>query len=133
MGPTRPLKLSVREPFILFGDETVFGLGLALQRAATDGIKPRFRFEVSDSKESQRVVDSIGLRGAELVERSDGYEHLIETVSMLSDAASEESQIVLSGNARSIQEIKKGVTTRSKRRPNFIVKPYWSPGKTGLS
>jgi ferric-chelate reductase (NADPH) len=132
-GPTRPLKLAMDEPFTLFGDETTFGLGLALQHAASHSMKPRFHFEVSDLEESQRVLNSIGLRGAELVERSEGYEHLTETASALSVVANEEQQIVLSGNARSIQEIKKVIATKSKRTPRFIVKPYWSPGKRGLS
>ncbi len=133
LGPSKPLKLSLHEPFTLFGDETAFGLGLALQHAATGSTKPRFYFEVSNPEESHRVLNSIGLRGGELVERSRGYEYLAGTANVLSVAANEEQQIVLSGNARSIQEIKKVITTRSKRTPRFIIKPYWSPGKTGMN
>ncbi len=133
LGPTKPLKLSPHEPFTLFGDETTFGLGLVLQHAATNGIKPRFHFEVSDMEKSQRVLDSIGLQGAQLIGRSDGYEYLTETASILSGVADEGQQIVLSGNARSIQEIKKVIATKSKRTPRFVIKPYWSPGKSGMS
>jgi ferric-chelate reductase (NADPH) len=132
-GPTRQLKLVLEEPFTLFGDETAFGLGLALQNAATADVRPRFLFEVCDLEESRRALESIGLRDASLIKRENGGEHLAEVASRLSGAADELHQIALTGNARSIQRIKKSMAMRAERVPRFAVKPYWSPGKTGMS
>ena len=110
-------------------DETALGLGLALQNACTSSIKPRFILEVSNVQESQDVLAAIGLRDAVLTERSSGRDHLPEVARVVATAAGDDQQIVLSGNARSIQELKKATAKNS----NLIIRPYWSPGKTGMS
>lgn len=129
LGPTKPLKLDFTRALTLFGDETTFGLGLALQNACIGGIKTRFCFEVSNVQESQDVLTAIGLRNAVLAERSTGRDHFPEVARVIATAAGDEHQIVLSGNARSIQELKKATVKNS----NLIIRPYWSQGKTGMS
>jgi ferric-chelate reductase (NADPH) len=133
LGPTKPLKLALDQPFTLFGDETTFGLGLALQNAAIADVQPRFLFEVSDPEESQRVLDILNLRNAVLIRRAHEGEHHAAVVSHLLSAASSNHQVVLSGDARSIQQIKKAMKTIGLKTPRLIVRPYWSPGKTGMS
>lgn len=133
LGPTRALKISDKKPLALFGDETVFGLGLALQNAAAKSAASRLCFEVSNAQESRDVLAMIGLHGAELVERTGDYEHLAQASLRMSATGDEEQQIVLSGNARSIQQVRKALATRLARTSGFIVKPYWSPGKKGMS
>lgn len=133
LGPTRELRLAFDRPFTLFGDETDFGLAIALQGAAGFGIKPRFHFEVSNAAESRDVLTSIDVSDAHLVERTGDGQHLADMARVLATSANEGHQLVLSGNARSIQQMKKRISTLCGRAPAFIVKPYWSPGKNGLS
>ncbi|WP_233581126.1 hypothetical protein [Acidipila sp. EB88] len=121
------------EPLNLFGDETAFGLGLALRNAASADLVPRFVFEVSDLQESQHVLESFGLCDAVLIKRTEGDDHLTGAASRIFDHSTAIHQIILSGNARSIQQIKKLKSAKADGISRVIVKPYWSPGKTGMS
>lgn len=70
LGPRGSFDLSGADaPVVLFGDETSFGLGAALQRERVDA---QWVFEVSDAAESRAVLKVIGLAQATVIERREG-------------------------------------------------------------
>jgi ferric-chelate reductase (NADPH) len=69
-GPRRSLDLSgLESPAVLFGDETSFGLVVALCDSPQGAVQSPV-FEASDVGESRSVLEAIGLSQARLVERS---------------------------------------------------------------
>ncbi|QBK05085.1 siderophore-interacting protein [Hylemonella gracilis] len=121
----------------VFGDETSFGIALMAQSFA-DSLAV---FEVSDVAAAQTVLATLGLERAVLIERQRDGAHLPRTaealraalrqLSGMSPGLSETIELVLTGQAQSIQ------TVRAQLRAAGIdatqtVKPHWAVGKTGL-
>jgi ferric-chelate reductase (NADPH) len=132
-GARRSLGASSSEqPIILFGDETCFGLAVAL-KDTVDPENLRCVFEVSDLAESRTVLHRFGLSQAILIQRSGDNAHLEQVSSKLAFWVTENVLLALTGNARSIQTIKKNLSTIGLAPRQIKVKPYWSPGKTGLN
>lgn len=130
LGPRGSLDLSGADaPVVLFGDETSFGLGAALQRERVDA---QWVFEVSDAAESHAVLTAIGLAHATVIERREGDAHLAAIGADLSRHVARGARFVLTGKAQSIQSVSKALKQSGVASSNVKSKAYWSPGKTGL-
>ena len=131
-GPHRSLELSrLKGPLALFGDETCFGLALAIRDGLPE-MELRCVFEVSDLAESQQVLDTLNLSGAMLIERVPDGSHLVQAIAEMSRLAKAGYENALTGNARSIQQLLKALKSVPVESSRLSVKPYWAPGKTGL-
>ena len=132
-GPHRSLDLSrLKGPVALFGDETSFGLALAM-RDSSPKIDLRCVFEVSDLAESQQILNALRLNGATLIVRVPDGSHLVAAEVEMSRLAETGYQNALTGNARSIQKLRKVLKAAPVEASRLSVKPYWAPGKTGLN
>jgi NADPH-dependent ferric siderophore reductase len=132
-GPRRSLNLDdIASPTILFGDETSFGLALALDTHGEPGATRHFIFEVNDRRESTSVMSRLGLTAATYVERRPGDAHLHEICDAMVRFAQPECTIVLSGKASSIQHVNRTLKAKGFGARQFRTKPYWAPGKVGL-
>jgi NADPH-dependent ferric siderophore reductase len=130
LGPRSSLDLSGTDaPAMLFGDETSFGLGAALQR---ESAAAELVFEVSDAAESRAVLTAIGLAQATVVERREGDTHLAAIGADLSRHVARGARFVLTGKAQSIQSVSKALKKSGVASSSVKSKAYWSPGKTGL-
>ena len=128
--PRASLDMSeLKSPTVLFGDETSFGLALALQRSGKDG---HFIFEVNDGDESASVLDELGLP-ALLVTRLPDETHLHRvSEAILAFGQSPESSFVVTGKASSIQHVSRVLKTQGVDKSRLRAKVYWATGKTGL-
>lgn len=129
-GPRASLDMSgLKSPTVLFGDETSFGLALALQRSGTKG---HFIFEVNDGDESASVLNELGL-SALLVTRLSDETHLRRvSEAILAFAQSPDSNFVITGKASSIQHVSRELKAKGIERSRLRAKVYWATGKTGL-
>lgn len=129
-GPRASLDMSkLKSPTVLFGDETSFGLALALQRSGKEG---HFIFEVNDGNESAAVLGELGLR-ARLVTRLPDDAHLRKvSEAMLAFGQPSESNLVITGKASSIQHVSRVLKTQAVEKSRLRVKVYWATGKAGL-
>ncbi|HYQ00877.1 MAG TPA: siderophore-interacting protein [Polyangiaceae bacterium] len=134
-GPRSSLALAAEAaPIALFGDETSFAVGRALLEARAGAGDCSFVFEVTHASEAQRVLDTLGLPNAWIVERQADESHLVDVQARLRAAVEQnaETRLVLSGKAASIQALRKGFKAESVAHAGQLVKAYWSPGKRGL-
>jgi ferric-chelate reductase (NADPH) len=131
-GPRRSLDLEGDAgPAALFGDETSFGLALAL--AETPGAAAtRLLFEVSSIAECEPVLRAIGLIPAMLVERTETDTHLEAIERHLTGLARESGTFVLTGRAAAIQRLNRSLQGAGAASARLRSKAYWAPGKTGL-
>lgn len=130
LGPRSSLDVPGADaPVVLFGDESTFGLGAALQR---EGVAAEWVFEVSDAAESRAVLTAIGLAQATVIERREGDAHLSAIGADLSRHVARGARFVLTGKAQSIQSVSKALKKSGVAPSNVKSKAYWSPGKTGL-
>ena len=129
-GPRASLDMSeLKSPTVLFGDETSFGLALALQRTGKEG---HFIFEVNDRDESASVLEEVGLR-ALLVPRHPDEAHLREVSEAIrAFGQPSESNFVVTGKASSIQHVSRVLKTHGVEKSRLRAKVYWATGKTGL-
>ncbi|MBO9644139.1 MAG: siderophore-interacting protein [Pseudacidovorax sp.] len=129
-GPRASLDMSgLASPAVFFGDETSFGLALALQRSANG--RP-FIFEVNDTEECACVLDALGLT-ARLVKRLPNDAHL-QSISeaLVPSVPSPESAFVVTGKASSIQHVSRFLKTAGVDQSRLRAKVYWATGKVGL-
>ncbi len=132
-GPHRSLDLTrLKSSIALFGDETCFGLALAIRDGLPE-IDLKCVFEVSYLAESQRVLNALKLNGAILIRRVPDGSHLVHAGAEMSRLADAGYQNALTGNARSIQRLSKVLKAIPVGASRLSVKPYWAPGKTGLN
>lgn len=125
-GPRRSLDLSgIKSPVILFGDETSFGLAAALPDAI-------HVFEASDVEESRLVLETIDLRQATLIARTDNDAHLADAEAEMLRLAASGAHAVLTGKASSIQRVSRALKAAGIVSSRVTTKAYWAPGKTGL-
>lgn len=130
LGPRSSLDFSGTDGAVmLFGDETSFGLGAALQREC---MVAELVFEVSDAAESRAVLAAIGLAQATVIKRGEGDAHLAAIGADLSRHVASGARFVLTGQAQSIQSVNKALKKSGVASSNVKSKAYWSPGKAGL-
>ncbi len=131
-GPRRSLDLSgLHLPVVLFGDETSFGLAVAIRDTPqADGAM--HVFEVSDVSESWPVLEAIGLGQATLIERSADDAHLAAAEAEVLRFAASGAHFVLTGKASSIQRVSRALRAAGVASSRVKTKAYWAPGKVGL-
>ena len=115
---------------VLFGDESSFGLGAALR--AIPGFSATFLFEATEIAESRLVLDAIGLGEATVIERAPDDAHLAAIAAEMSSLAAGGANFVLTGKARSIQQVSRVLKTVGVGSSRVKAKAYWAPGKVGL-
>jgi ferric-chelate reductase (NADPH) len=135
VGPRSSISLnSLQRPSFLFGDETSFGLAVALQRTPDQFEQTSLLFEVSSVAESTEVLRQLGVPNANLVERLAHDQHLEQAEHLMHTiiGAHHCDHFVFSGKASSIQHLKGSLKTRGIPASTIQVKAYWAPGKKGL-
>jgi NADPH-dependent ferric siderophore reductase len=130
-GPRRSLEIERSDrPLVLFGDETSFGLALALvaipASSAIHGL-----FEVSSIPECVPVAAELAL-SADLVERAPNDAHLAEIEKHLIGFIELDADFVLTGRAPAVQRIHRTLKSFGVAPAKIRTKAYWAPGKTGL-
>lgn len=132
LGPRASLDLpSIAESVVLFGDETSIGLVVALRHTLRGDTAPCV-VEATNALETIAVLTAFGVRDAIVVERTADGSHLTDVFSALRDAAILDSVFILTGNAKSIQPIKKALTAFGIGNTRQKAKAYWAQGKVGL-
>jgi NADPH-dependent ferric siderophore reductase len=116
---------SIAGPVALFGDETSVGVARALHDVRRGDA--RVVLEVGTRAAVEPVIAQLGLT-AELVERSTNGDHL---ATIARDLAAAGGTLVLTGNAKSIQDLRGRLKRLGSAQPQRV-KSYWAEGKTGL-
>jgi len=109
IGPRSSLDFSANKgQTIFFGDETSIGAAVAHQRNSNYAEWIYF-LEVSSLPESLEVVERFGLKDAKLIAKVPGAQHLLEVERLMMEAntVAPASHWIFTGNAQSIQEVKK--------------------------
>jgi ferric-chelate reductase (NADPH) len=137
-GPRRSMDLAaIERSTVFFGDETSFGLAMALCTTQLGGLDTHFIFEVTDAAEARVVLDALGrgmLRHAWLVESRPDDAHLADVEMALTRYAVADSyrHYVVSGKSTSIQQLSRSLRMAGAKPSQMLVKAYWAPGKVGL-
>lgn len=135
LGPRSSLDLAQpKRETIFFGDETSIGAAVAHQRRSQDATQNKYVFEVSSLPESQEVVRRLKLQQAKLIVKAQSGEHLSEVEQEIATAArmTPRSQWIFTGNAQSIQNIRRSLRNRPLASHQLSTKAYWAHGKKGL-
>ncbi|PMX27494.1 MULTISPECIES: siderophore-interacting protein [unclassified Pseudomonas] len=133
-GPRKSIDLTeLAFSAVLFGDETSFGLAAVLLGTVQPANTQLF-LEVSSLTESQPAIARFGLENAQLGVRTGNDAQLTELEEKMLTVlqAQPAANIVLSGNASSIQHMRKLLKRLGIASNRFQAKAYWAPGKTGL-
>lgn len=132
IGPRSSLPLpQMDEPVALFGDETSLAVARSLFDIRAAGGHAVVRIEVDSRAAAQLACEAIGLPAEILVERTPSASHLDRIARELADAVKEGGSLALSGNAHSVQLLRRQLRGLGvERRQN--VKAYWAEGKRGL-
>lgn len=132
-GPRRSLDIAgIDGPLVLFGDETSFGLALAIQYWSGCGREFQTVFEAADAREASTVLTKLGIAGATVAERRFDESHLPEIEARLVHLASEGATCILTGRAPAIQKVHQSLKRAGIPAGRIRNKAYWAPGKTGL-
>lgn len=134
LGPRRSLELeALARPALFAGDETSFGLAAAALATKAGAAGVSLLFEVGAPSAAADALGALGLVGARLVARAPGGSHLSELEALAAErvSASELNAAVLTGNAQSVQLLRRRLAG-SLGRSQLRCKAYWAPGKTGL-
>ena len=130
-GPRRSLDSSdFGTSIVLFGDETSFALAAALR--SIPGLRVRCIFEATDITESRPLLEAIGLGDAMVMARVADDGHLAATAVEVAAHAASGAHFVLTGKARSIQQVSRVLKTEGVGSSRVKAKAYWAPGKVGL-
>jgi ferric-chelate reductase (NADPH) len=120
-GPRRSLRFPA-ESTVFVGDETSVALAVNAQK---QNPKHQFIFEASDASELRQVLAACGLEASLVVQKEPQGGHCALLKSALKERLNPHACVVFTGNARTIQALKKDT-------PKSLVKPYWAPGKRGM-
>ncbi|PCC67272.1 NADPH-dependent ferric siderophore reductase, contains FAD-binding and SIP domains [Nannocystis exedens] len=132
-GPRGSLPFATLGPaVVLFGDETSFAAARALRELRGPAAPLSFVFEVTHADESEAVLAELDVGPRTLVPRGEG--HLVEVERRLRAALDRHAgaDLVLCGNARSIQTLRAALKAAPAPHGRQKVKAYWAPGKRGL-
>lgn len=131
-GPRASLDLSrLSGPVMLFGDETTFGLGLAMSRQAYAGAV-EFAFEVNSVETSELALSGLSLAGSQTIARRGDDSHLAEIEGRLPALAQSNATFLLAGKSTSVQRLRHALKRLDVPTSRVMTKAYWAPGKTGL-
>lgn len=131
MGPRGSLDLSQGAPALLFGDETCLGLAAALVRADPSG-QAAVVLEVGDVAQAEKVLRTLAVAGAVLVERRPDDGHLASISDAMLRLASPQTSFILAGRAAAIQSVKRSLHWAGIGKRSIRTKAYWAAGKKGL-
>ncbi len=135
-GPRRSLTLDMGAAGLtfVFGDETSFGLALAFGASLSASEAIASLFEVSSVEEAERVWRALSTDPVTFVPRTVGGGHLDtlerRTLEIVDDW--EPDRFVLTGDAASIQRVRRTLRGREIVSARIRAKAYWAAGKTGL-
>ena len=135
LGPRSSLDFAQpKKETIFFGDETSIGAAVAHQRGSQDATQNTYVFEVSSLPEAQEVIRRLELQQAKLIVKAPGRKHLSEVEQEIAAAVriAPRSQWIFTGNAQSIQSIRKSLRHRHRTSGQISTKAYWAYGKKGL-
>lgn len=135
IGPRSSLNLAdSKGDSIFFGDETSIGAALAHHRSCGQASRNSYVFEVSSLAESNEVVRRLGLDQAKLFAKVPGGTHLFEVERDIAAATqvSPRPWWIFTGNAQSIQTLRKSLRNRRLSPSSVSTKAYWAYGKKGL-
>jgi len=123
-----------KEPVLFFGDETSLAAAQTLHRCRKNALRIRFLLEVTSPPEVEIATAKLGLENIALFEKKQNGSHLEKIITRLVEDASAlgSPQWVFTGQARSIQNIRKSLRAAGVEPSNSKVRAYWSPGKTGM-
>ena len=123
-----------KESVLFFGDESSLAAAQALHRYRKNTLRTRLILEVTSPQEVEMVTAKLALENVALFEKKHDGSHLEKIVTRLVEDASAlgSPQWVFTGQARSIQSIRKLLSAAGIESSNSKVKAYWSPGKTGM-
>ncbi len=126
MGPRSSLALgtSAKQDVWVLGDETAFGLTLALGAG-------RAVLEVDSPEHWGPLCHAWGLP-ATLVAKQPDDAHLARMEESIGMSISPQTHFILAGRANTIQHLLKALRARGIRSDRIRSKAYWAPGKTGL-
>ena len=134
-GPRPSLKLAQRtRNAVFFGDETSFAAAAAFNAMSGWLHKVSFVFEVSQVDECRPVLQALNLREAVLVPRAPDGAHLADVDEQIDRVAvaTRAHDVVLTGQAGSIQHLVRAHKQRGKASADVVTKAYWAVGKSGL-
>jgi len=135
LGPRTSLDLTaLARPALVFGDETSLGLVHALRFTPRKLDDVVVVLEVESRAASEEVLENIGVRNVELVERRPNDSHLgeVEQVVVHHLRSQQAQGCVLSGKSTSIQTMNKCVRKHGLSSRQIHTKAYWAPGRQGL-
>ncbi|WP_168356019.1 siderophore-interacting protein [Sphingomonas gei] len=131
-GPRASLDVSrLSGPVLLFGDETSFGLALAMSRLPYAGAV-RVAFEVKSVETSERALAHLDLAAWRPLARRDDDSHLQEMEALLPGLARSNATFVLTGRSTSLQRVRQALKGLDVPATRLMTKAYWAPGKAGL-
>lgn len=131
-GPRASLDVSwIPGPVLLVGDETSFGLAVAMRQQAY-AATVEFLFEVTDTGESRRALDAVDFGPCRLIERQGDDGHLAEIETRLPALAASGATFILTGRSVTIQRLRRVLKDLDVPAERLMTKAYWAPGKAGL-
>lgn len=118
--------------YVFFGDETALGLATMLQyhfRANQNS----FHFLLELDKQHLQLPKDLGLSNYDLLDKDplNGQDAAFEIPSITPKTRTP-TRFILSGNARSIQRLRKQLKAQQVSTKHIFTTPYWAPGKSGL-
>jgi len=133
-GPRKSIDGTKPGPVVLFGDETSFGLAVALSSTIAGSHPVEMLFEISTLAESQPVIEHLGLGKLHASVRAENDAHLVEVEDQVRALleAHQPMQFVLTGKSTSIQRIRQWLRQYGVTSSQFQNRAYWAPGKEGL-
>lgn len=131
-GPRASLDVSgFTGPVILLGDETSFGLALAMrQRSYAASVD--YVFEVNSFEASKDVLERVDFGPWQPVERLPDDAHLREIEELLPTWARQDTTFVLTGKSTTLQRARQALKRLNVPAARLMIKAYWAPGKAGL-
>jgi ferric-chelate reductase (NADPH) len=116
----------------VFGDETTFGLAYGLDQSFGQQKLSHFAFEVSQSKEAETVLQTLGLKNYSLHEKPASFsaEFLKSHLQSITDLR--HHQWIIAGKVQTIQTLRSQLQSFNAPMTQLITKAYWAEGKKGL-
>jgi ferric-chelate reductase (NADPH) len=135
LGPKDSLNLSnLQKPSLFFGDETSIALAASLRETPGRNQGIALLLESSSSSETQRVLESLQIENATVVQRTPGDAHLAQVEAHVCQTIQQTNptHLIFTGKATSIRRLRIAAGKLGIKSSQFKIRPYWSPGKAGM-
>jgi ferric-chelate reductase (NADPH) len=125
---------NIYQDTIFFGDDTSLAAAQALQGCHRKALGRRSVLEVDSKDAAHSVVSRLALDGLTLIQKEKDDAHLDKVLAKLveHEQAFRSPQWVFTGQALSIQTVRKKLKAKGIEPARSKVRAYWSPGKTGM-